>query len=96
MATIGLYEAALLRAVAMGEDVGTDARAQGFPFGPRCTEQRREARRRIEARQAEPIDRAVATDERGALAVAEQRIVFDTQRHQDLAPLSLCSSRTLN
>src|SRR5688572_23769999 len=44
-------------------------------------EQRREAGARIEARQTEPIDRAIARDERRALAVADQRVVFNVRRH---------------
>ena len=48
----------------------------------RLAEQRRKAGIRVEARPAKPIDRAVARDERCALAVADQRIVFDASRHQ--------------
>ena len=40
-------------------------------------EQRREAGIRVEARPAQPVDRAIAADQRGALAVADQRVVFD-------------------
>jgi hypothetical protein len=46
----------------------------------RVTEQRGENRIVIEARQAQPIDRPVATDERGRAAIADQRVVFDAQR----------------
>ena len=41
-----------------------------------------EHRRRVEAREARPVDRAVAPDERGRVAVADQRVVADAvQRH---------------
>ena len=46
-----------------------------------CPEKRREARIRIEARPAQPVDRAVAADERGGVAVPDQRVVFDPSRH---------------
>ena len=42
-------------------------------------EQRREARRGIEARPAQPVDRAVGAHERRRMAVADQRIVFNLQ-----------------
>ena len=44
-------------------------------------DERREARARVEARKAEPVDAAVAVDEGGALQVAEERVVLD-RRHQ--------------
>ena len=34
----------------------------------------------IEPRQTQPVDRPVATDERGRAAIADQRVLFDTQR----------------
>ncbi len=40
-------------------------------------EQRGEARARVEAREAEPVDRAVAPDERRRLQVADQPVVLD-------------------
>src|SRR5512138_3489441 len=40
-------------------------------------EERGEARGRVETRQAQPVDRAVAPHQRSALAVADQRIVLD-------------------
>ena len=40
-------------------------------------EQRREDRSRVEARQAEPVDAAVAADERGGLEIADQSVVLD-------------------
>jgi ABC-type phosphate transport system substrate-binding protein len=49
-------------------------------------EQGREHRPAVEARQAEPVDRAVPTDEGGALGVAEQGVVLDQQRHRALPP----------
>ena len=53
----------------------------------RCSgvaEQRGEARARVEAREAEPVDRAAALDERRRLQVADQRVVLDP-RHQRLS-----------
>src|SRR6185369_8533058 len=44
-------------------------------------EQGGEARIRVEARPAQPVDRAVTADQRGALAVADERIVLDAKRH---------------
>ena len=41
-------------------------------------EQRGEAGARVEAREAAPVDRAVAADERGGLQVADQRVVLDS------------------
>ena len=40
-------------------------------------EQRGEARAGVEAREAEPVDRAVAADERRGLQVADQAVVLD-------------------
>src|SRR5262249_49459331 len=52
------------------------------PAVPRLAEERGEARRRVEARQAQPVDRPVAADQRGALAVADQGVVLDPRvRH---------------
>jgi hypothetical protein len=45
-------------------------------------EQRGEARRRVEARQAHPVDRAVPADEGGGLQVADDSVVFDSARHR--------------
>ena len=39
------------------------------------------ARSRIKPRPTQPVDRAVAADQRRRLAVADQRIVFDSERH---------------
>ena len=36
---------------------------------------------RIEARKTEPIDRTVASDERGSLAVANEGVIFNTWCH---------------
>ena len=41
----------------------------------------RRSRRRVEARQAQPVDRAVAADQRRGLRVADQRVVLDAGRH---------------
>src|SRR3984893_12343211 len=46
-----------------------------------CPKQRGKARGRIEAGTAQPVDRPIATDQGCRLAVADQRIVFDSQRH---------------
>ena len=43
-------------------------------------EQRREARARVEAREAAPVDRPVAADERGGLQVADEGVVLDPHR----------------
>src|SRR6185436_8871245 len=48
------------------------------------TDERREAGVRIEPRPAQPIDRAVTPHERRRFAVADQRIVFNAQRHSGL------------
>src|SRR5215469_16577045 len=45
------------------------------------SEQSRKARRRVEARPAQPIDGAVATDQGCAVAVPNHRVIFDPQRH---------------
>ena len=44
-------------------------------------EERREAGGRIEAGNAEPVDRAVPPDEGRCLAVSDDRVVLDAQRH---------------
>ena len=38
----------------------------------------------IEARPTEPVDRAIAPDQRGCLAVADQRVIFDARGHGGL------------
>ena len=43
-------------------------------------DQRGKAGRAVEARPAQPVDRAVAADQRGAVAVADHRVVFDPRR----------------
>src|SRR4029077_13423609 len=45
---------------------------------------------RIEPRPAQPIDRAAIGHERGGLAVADQRVVFDPRR-QGAPPLAIFS-----
>src|SRR6185436_10052758 len=57
-----------------------------------AAEQRREAGVGVEARPAQPVDRAVAADQRGALAVADQRIVLDASRHHANSITTLMSS----
>ena len=44
-------------------------------------EQRGKARRRVEARPAQPVDRSGARDQRRGLAVANQRVVFEGGAH---------------
>jgi hypothetical protein len=53
---------------------------------PRLTQQGREACGGVEARQAQPVDRAVAADERCGLCIADERVVFDAQRQAPGAP----------
>src|SRR5262249_46530443 len=43
--------------------------------------QRGKTRGRIKPRPAQPIDRAVAADQSCRLAIADQRVVFDSKRH---------------
>ena len=50
-----------------------------------AAEQSGKACRRIEAGESEPIDRAVATDHRRTLAIADKSIVLDPRGHGDLA-----------
>ena len=45
-----------------------------------------EAGARVEAGKAEPVDRAFAADEGGRLAVADERIVFDSRHRTPLPP----------
>ena len=49
-------------------------------------EQRGEARARVEARQAQPVDRAVAADQRGRLGVADERVVLDPHGERYCTP----------
>ena len=51
-------------------------------------EQRREDARRVEARGAEPVDRAVGADQRRRLKVADQPVIADVG-----IPFHACSSR---
>ncbi len=44
---------------------------------PLVAEQGREAGVAVEARPAQPVDRAVAVDQRRGLAVADEAVVFD-------------------
>jgi hypothetical protein len=61
-------------AVAQHDDAGL-----GLEF--RCAEKRRKAGRRVEARDAEPVDRAIPAHERRRLAVPDDRVILDGQRH---------------
>src|SRR5262245_63865547 len=47
----------------------------------RIAQQRRKTCARVEAGPAQPVDGAVLGDERGRLAVTDQRIVLDAARH---------------
>ena len=47
----------------------------------RRAEESRETGIRIKPRPTQPIDGAIATDQRRCLAVADERVVFNTQRH---------------
>jgi len=55
-------------------------------------EQRRETGIGVEARPAQPVDRAVAADQRGALAIADQHIVLDASCHHPNSITTLMSS----
>src|SRR5262249_28125539 len=48
---------------------------------PRVAEQRSEAGWRVEAGQAQPVDRAVAPHQRGGMGVPNERIVLDATPH---------------
>ena len=48
----------------------------------RRAEESRETGIRIKPRPTQPIDGAIATDQRRCLAVADERVVFNTQRHE--------------
>src|SRR4029077_15800804 len=50
------------------------------------SKQTSKARSRVETGPAQPIDRAVAADQSGCLAIADQRIVFDSKRHYFRSP----------
>src|SRR5262249_32323350 len=45
------------------------------------TQQRREACRRVEPRDRRPVDRTVTTDERRALAIADECVIFYLESH---------------
>jgi hypothetical protein len=53
----------------------------------RRAKQRRETGVRIKSRPAQPINGTIAVDQRGRLAVADARIVFNRQDHQSTIPL---------
>ena len=69
------------RAVAAARLAQASSAARAASGRARRAEQRGEAGAGVEAREAEPVDRAVAADERRGLAVADQRVVLDP-RHQ--------------
>ena len=50
----------------------------------RRAEESRETGVGIEPWPTQPINGAIATDQRGCLAVADKRVVFNTQRHADI------------
>src|SRR5262249_60580704 len=41
----------------------------------------------VEARDTQPVDRSVARDERGGLAVTDQRVLLDTRGHRGTTPV---------
>ena len=56
----------------------------------------REARRTVESRQAQPVDRTVARNKRGGSHVADQCVVFDVRRHRLSTPISRPSADRAN
>ena len=52
-----------------------------------------EAGARVEPREAEPVDRPLARDERGGLEVADEPVVLDARRHGSTLPRSAGQSR---
>ena len=59
------------------------------------TEERSKARRRIEPREAKPINAAVAAHERAGLRITQERVIFDlrsARRHGSFAMDSDCAS----
>jgi hypothetical protein len=68
-------------AVAALDVVGVGRRREQPAAVRRVAQQRREAGGRVEARQAEPVDRAVLADERRGLRVADEGVVLDGERH---------------
>src|SRR5262249_7860698 len=73
----------------LGDVLARDLRVADGPDAPAAralVEQVAEHRRAVEPRAAQPVDRAVAPDERGRVAVGEQRVVGDRALgHEDLA-----------
>jgi hypothetical protein len=53
---------------------------------PVLAEQRAEARRRVESRQAEPVDRAVPGHQRSGVEVADERVILDHAGHSRASP----------
>ena len=49
----------------------------------RVSEDRREARARIEPRERQPVDRSITADERRRLQVGEKRVLLDPRWHGD-------------
>ncbi len=66
----------------------------------RGPEQRCEARSRVEPRNAQPVDRSVATDERCPSLIPEEPVVLDPERHArtlpEIPPLPVPSMGTLS
>src|SRR5258708_1529753 len=58
-------------------------------------EQGREAGARIEARQAEPVDRPLPRHEGAGVTVADQRVVFDGGRHGPVLSRTMLARLTL-
>src|SRR5438477_8852372 len=69
-------------AVAAAAGRGRDGGTEGPSPVLRRAEQGGEARARIEAGEAEPVDRAIPRDERRGLAVSDEGAVLDARRHR--------------
>jgi hypothetical protein len=72
-------------AIAAG-DMRRRVRTEAPASGRLGIQQRGKAGRAVEARQAEPVDGAVAGDQRGGAQIPDQRMLFDPRRGQDGAP----------
>ena len=61
---------------------------------PRCIQQSAEDGIRVEAMQRGPVDAAIARNQRGAVAVADQRVVFDLTVGSATEPIHRHETRT--
>ena len=62
----------------------------------RRAQQRGETRRRVEARQAKPVDGPVAGNQRRRLAVADQGVVFNPRRHEQPSSVGVTTSQGMH